>query len=160
VGTNVEASNGVSLEHGYTAELTLGAAPERVFSAIATPDGLASWWTPIVSGSLAPGTRFELGFPGSRSTIELRVERARRPAVVEWTCLGHSEHPEWKGTTLEFGLSERGLGETALSFRHAGLERQLPCFDASKSDWDRMLADLRETVESDGPPFADLDAAA
>ena len=146
-------------EHEYTAELTLAAPPARVFSAIATPDGLASWWTPIVSGSLAPGTRFELGFPGSRSTIELRVERARHPALVEWTCLGHSGHPEWKGTTLEFRLGERRTG-TALSFRHAGLERSLACFSASKRDWDRLLTDLRETVESDGPPFADLGAAA
>jgi uncharacterized protein YndB with AHSA1/START domain len=147
-------------EHAYTAELTLAAPPARVFSAIATPDGLASWWTPIVSGSLAPGTRFELGFPGSRSTIELRVERARPPALVEWTCVGHSGHPEWKGTTLEFRLDERGLGGTALSFRHAGLERRLACFGDSKREWDRLLTDLRETVESDGPPFADLDAAA
>ena len=113
-----------------------------------------------MSGSLAPGTRFELGFPGSPATIELRVERARPPALVEWTCLGHSGHPEWEGTTLEFRLIERGLGETALFLRHAGLEQRLACFGASKSDWDRVLTDLRETVESDGPPFADLDAAA
>ncbi len=113
-----------------------------------------------MSGSLAPGTRFELGFPGSPATIELRVERARPPALVEWTCLGHSGHPEWGGTTLEFRLIERGLGETALFFRHAGLEQRLACFGASKSDWDRVLTDLRETLESDGPPFADLDAAA
>jgi len=160
VGKTGEASNGVAPEHAYTAELTLAAPPARVFSALATPDGLATWWTPIVSGSLAPGTRFELGFPGSPATIELRVERARPPALVEWTCLGHSGHPEWGGTTLEFRLIERGLGETALFLRHAGLEQRLACFGASKSDWDRVLTDLRETVESDGPPFADLDAAA
>lgn len=160
MGSNGEAPNGVALEHGYTAELTLAATPARVFSAITTPDGLASWWTPIVSGSLAPGTRFELGFPGSESTVELRVERARRPALVEWTCLGHSGHPEWKGTTLEFRLAERGLGRTALSFRHAGLERRLACFGASTRDWDRVLTELRATVESDDPPFADLNEAA
>lgn len=160
MGTNGEAPTGGALEHGYIAELTLAASPARVFSALATPDGIATWWTPIVSGSLAPGTRFELGFPGSRSTIELRVERARPPALVEWTCLGHSGHPEWRGTTLEFRLSQRGPGRTALSFRHAGLERRLACFGASTSDWDRALTELRETVESDGPPFAGLDAAA
>ena len=160
MGRDGEASHGAALEHGYTAELTLAAPPARVFSAIATPDGLATWWTPIVSGSLAPGTRFELGFPGSRSTIELRVERARPPALVEWTCLSHSGHPEWNGTTLEFRISERGPGGTVLSFRHAGLERRLACFGASTSDWDRVLTELGETVESDGPPFADLDAAA
>jgi uncharacterized protein YndB with AHSA1/START domain len=160
VGSTGEAPIGVALEQEYTAELMLAAPPAQVFSAIATPDGLASWWTPIVSGSLAPGTRFELGLPGSGTTIELRVERARRPAVVEWTCLGHSGHPEWRGTTLEFRLSERRPGGTALSFRHAGLERRFECFDASQRDWDRVLTDLRETVESDGPPSADLDAAA
>jgi uncharacterized protein YndB with AHSA1/START domain len=156
-----EAPKGAALEHEYTAELMLAAPPARVFSAISTPEGLASWWTPIVSGSLAPGTRFELGLPASGSTIELRVERARRPGVVEWTCLGHSGHPEWQGTTLEFRLGESLTGGTALSFRHAGLEPRLRCFDASTSDWERLLTDLRETVEADAPPpLAGLDAAA
>ena len=78
MGTEPEAPVRVAPEHDYTAELTLAAPPARVFSAIATPDGLASWWTPIVSGSLAPGTRFELGFPTSDTTIEL-PRRARAP---------------------------------------------------------------------------------
>ncbi len=161
MGRNSEAPNGVAPEHEYTAELMLAAPPARVFSAIATSDGLTSWWTPIVSGSLAPGTRFELGFPASDTTIELRVERARAPALVEWTCLGHSDHPEWRGTILEFRLSERGAAATTLAFRHAGLDRELGCYAASERDWDRVLTSLRETVETDGaPPFADLSAAA
>jgi uncharacterized protein YndB with AHSA1/START domain len=148
-------------EHDYTAELTLAAPAERVFSAIATSDGLATWWTPIVAGSLAPGTRFELGFPRSDTTIELRVERARSPELVEWTCLAHSERPEWKGTILEFRLGTRGPHATGLSFRHAGLDRRLACYRASEREWNRVLTDLRATVEADGaPPFADLDAAA
>ena len=161
MGRSSEAPDDVAPGHDYTAELTLAAPAERVFSAIATSDGIAAWWTPIVSGSLAPGTRFELGFPRSDTTIELRVERARPPALVEWTCLSHSEHPEWKGTILEFRLSEHGPRSTALSFRHAGLDPRLRCYGASEQDWDRVLTDLRETVEAGGaPPFADLDAAA
>jgi uncharacterized protein YndB with AHSA1/START domain len=161
VRTEREAPTGAAPGHDYTAELTLAAPAARVFSAIATSDGLASWWTPIVSGSLAPGTRFELGFPGSATTIELRVERARPPVLVEWTCLRHSEHREWRGTILEFRLSERELGTTSLSFRHAGLERRLRCYGDTERDWERVLTELQETVETDGaPPFADLDAAA
>ncbi len=150
MGTNREASEGAASDDDYTAELTLAAPATRVFSAIATSDGLATWWTPIVSGSLAPGTRFELGLPGSNATIELRVERARPSALVEWTCLGHSGHPEWKGTTLEFRLRARGPDSTALSFRHAGLEPALGCYRVSERDWDRALTDLRETVETGG----------
>lgn len=161
MGTEPEASVRAAPEHDYTAELTLAAPPARVFSAIATSDGLASWWTPIVSGSLAPGTRFELGFPASDTKIELRVERARPPALVEWTCLGHSEHPEWRGTILEFRLSRRGPRATALSFRHAGLDRRLGCYEASERSWDHVLTELRDAVEADAaPPSADLNAAA
>jgi len=161
VGRHSEAPDGAAPGSDYTAELTLAAPAERVFSAIATSDGLATWWTPIVSGSLAPGTRFELGFPRSETTIELRVERARPAALVEWICLGHSDHPEWKGTILEFRLDERGPATTGLSFRHAGLDRRSRCFGASERDWDRVLTDLRDTVETGGaPPFTDLDAAA
>jgi len=145
----------------YTAELTVAAPCARVFSALTTPEGLATWWTPIVSGTLAPGTRFELGFPDSGATVELRVERARPYALVEWTCLSHTAQSEWKGTTLEFRLLERGPDATALSFRHAGLDPTLGCYRVSKVDWRRTLRGLRESVETGGaPPFADLNAAA
>lgn len=152
MGTERQAPAGTAHDQDYTAELMLAAPPARVFSAIATPEGVASWWTPIVSGSLAPGTRFELGFPGTRSTIELRVERARPPALVEWTCLAHSGRPEWNGTTLEFRLSPRATGSTGLSFRHAGLEQRLECYSASERDWGRVLASMREAVESLSEP--------
>ncbi len=138
----------------YTAALTVAAPSARVFSAIATPDGLTSWWTPIVAGSLAPGTRFELGFPDSDTTIALRVERARPAALVEWTCLGHSAQPEWQGTILEFRLTERAHGATDVAFRHAGLARELGCYGSSEREWDRVLGALRAAIETDdsAPP--------
>ncbi len=151
MGTEREAP-----EHDYTAELTVAAPPARVFAAIATPDGVTSWWTPIVAGSLAPGTRFELGFPESDTTIELRVERARPSALVEWTCLGHSAQPEWEGTILEFRLTERAHGATDVAFRHAGLARELGCQGSSEHEWDRALEALRAAIEADdaAPPLA------
>ncbi len=160
MGIEREAPNAAAPDNDFTAELTVAAPPARVFSAIATPDGIASWWTPIVSGSLAPGTRFELGFPGSGATMELHVERARPPAHVEWTCLGHSGRPEWKGTILEFRLTERGHGATDISFRHAGLAPELGCYPASEHEWGRALTDLQRLVETVAAPTADANAAA
>jgi uncharacterized protein YndB with AHSA1/START domain len=154
VGIEREAPGTTAPDHDFTAELTIAAPPARVFTAIATPDGVSSWWTPIVSGSLAPGTRFELGFPGSEATVELRVERARPPVLVEWVCLGHGGHPEWRGTILEFRLTERRDGATDVSFRHAGLARELRCYRASTREWNRLLVDLRTAVEAADAPAA------
>jgi hypothetical protein len=55
----------------YTRELEVKAAPERLFDAIATLDGLRGWWTRLVTGSGEAGWEHFLG-----SLVAL-VERGR-----------------------------------------------------------------------------------
>jgi uncharacterized protein YndB with AHSA1/START domain len=84
---SVKASNGTGAEAmtGERIEIELGAPPARVYEAIATADGVRSWWT---DGTFAE----EVGGIGRLSFghgwTELRIERLVPEREVEWSCVG------------------------------------------------------------------------
>jgi hypothetical protein len=84
----------------------------------------------------------------------MRVDRAEPPSTVVWTCLVHTGHPEWQGTSVVFELvgDEDGIG--LLRFRHIGLTPVLGCYGACERGWDHFLASLVGYAQSGkGSPF-------
>jgi uncharacterized protein YndB with AHSA1/START domain len=132
-------------------EIELAASPSRVYEAIATADGVRSWW---VEGDLAEevGGRSRLEF--GAGWTELRIDKLVPDREVEWTCVGqHIEHfdptDEWVGTTIRFGLTPLDGGErTRLAFAHEGLAG-LGCEEMCAKGWDHYIrASLRGLVET------------
>ena len=74
----------------YARQLTIGAARQRVFDAIATLDGARHWWTTVVTGSAAAGGELRFGFAGLDEQIVMRVDALRPPSAVGWSCVGHT----------------------------------------------------------------------
>jgi uncharacterized protein YndB with AHSA1/START domain len=75
----------------YARRLTIGAARQRVFDAIATLDGPRHWWTTVVTGSAAAGGELRFGFAGLDEQIVMRVDALRPPGgwvVVRGTHQG------------------------------------------------------------------------
>jgi len=138
----------------YARRFRFRAPRERVFDAIATLEGVQGWWTPRASGSIEPGSEFELEFEGVDAQV-MRVDGSVRPSLVEWKCLTHTGHPEWEGTTVRFALAEAGPHECELEFRHVGLVPELRCYDACERGWDFFLGvSLAGLVErGEGSPY-------
>jgi uncharacterized protein YndB with AHSA1/START domain len=138
----------------YARRFRFSAPRERVFDAIATVEGVQSWWTPHTSGSSERGGELELVFEGVDDQV-MRVERSVRPSLVEWTCLAHTGHPEWEETRVRFALAEWAPGECELDFRHVGLVPELRCYDACERGWDFFLGtSLAGLVErGEGSPY-------
>jgi uncharacterized protein YndB with AHSA1/START domain len=133
----------------YARQLTIGAARECVFDAIATLDGPCHWWTTIVTGSAAPGGELRFGFAGLDEQIVMRVDDVRPPFAVGWSCVAHTRDEEWTGTHVRFGLAERGPRVCDLDFRHVGISA-----DMVAEGWERFLASLAAYVEhGEGDPF-------
>jgi uncharacterized protein YndB with AHSA1/START domain len=88
---------------GERMEIDLAAPPARVYEAIATADGVKSWWT---DGTFAE----EVGGIGRLSFghgwTELRIERLVPEREVEWSCVGQG-WSHYIGVSLK-GLVERG----------------------------------------------------
>jgi uncharacterized protein YndB with AHSA1/START domain len=133
----------------YARQLTIRAARERVFGAIATLDGPRYWWTTIVTGSAAAGGELRFGFAGLDEQIVMRVDDLRPPAAVAWSCTAHTREEEWTGTQVRFELAERGPQACELDFRHAGISPGVVA-----QGWDHFLASLTAYAErGQGSPY-------
>jgi uncharacterized protein YndB with AHSA1/START domain len=133
----------------YARQLTIRASRERVFDAIATLDGPRHWWTTIVTGSATTGGELCFGFAGLDEQIVMRVDFARPPAAVGWSCTAHTRDGEWTGTKVRFELADREPQACQLDFQHTGISPQ-----AVAAGWDHFLASLATYAEhGQGRPF-------
>ena len=138
----------------YARETAFHVPPDRVFDALTTLDGLAGWWTPIVSGNPATGGEITFGFAGLDEEIVMCVDEASRPSTVIWRCLTNTGHPEWEGTTVVFELETDNGSAGLLRFRHAGLIPRLNCYEVCESGWEHFLSSLLDYAEhGEGSPF-------
>lgn len=143
--------------------LTLRCAPDRLFDAIATLEGLRGWWSTDVIGSPAIGDVLRFGFtlPSHNEWIVMRVDAVRRPSRVEWTCVaqyvapvGLEKHDEWITTRVTFDIGKAEGDGCNLRFQHHGLFQQLECYRLCVSGWDHFLRSLRMLVEEGkGNPY-------
>ena len=133
----------------YARQLTVRAARERVFEAIATVDGPRHWWTTIVTGSAALGGELRFGFVGLDEEIVMRVDALKAPSLVAWSCMAHSRDQEWTGSTVRFELADRGPRACDLDFRHIGMSPDLVA-----DGWEHFLASLAAHAQhGTGTPF-------
>lgn len=116
--------------------------PERVWTAITTPDGIAAWWAP---GDIAPvvGHRYHLEMPGW-GNVPCEVLEVEPPTRFVHTFA------DW---TITWRLVPEGKG-TRLFLEHAGFDLDNPqhrfAFDNMGPGWrDEVLPRLAATVEAD-----------
>src|SRR3954452_25213160 len=134
----------------YEGQVTVRAPRARVFDAVSTLDGLRGWWTPLVSGATGDGGELRFAFDGLDEEIVMRVDAARRPSAVHWTCLVHTSAPEWNGTKIRFEVDDTGDG-TRLTLRHSGLAPEVVA-----RGWDHFLASIGGYVEDgEGMPYGE-----
>ncbi|MBV8430556.1 MAG: SRPBCC domain-containing protein [Solirubrobacterales bacterium] len=133
----------------YTQQLTIHAATERAFDAIATLHGLRRWWTTIVTGSADRGATLRFGFAGLDEQIVMRVDEVRPPSAITWSCVAHTRDDEWTGSMVRFGLTDRGPQACELNFRHTGIGGELVA-----EGWKHFLASLAAYAEhGTGSPY-------
>jgi uncharacterized protein YndB with AHSA1/START domain len=130
----------------YAKQIHFSAPPEKVFDALTTLTGLASWWAPV-TGSGAEGGELCFSY-GAGQTLVVHVEEAHRPSTVVWHVESCNVVPDWVGTSPAFTVTPSGAGGSELTFRHEGLGPQLECYDQCRAGWDHFLPSLHDYVES------------
>jgi uncharacterized protein YndB with AHSA1/START domain len=117
---------------------------EDVYAAVATRDGLASWWTRHIEGDSRVGGQLAFWFGGEQPGAVMDVVELTTPNRVVWRC---ADGPaEWIGTTQTFDLSEHD-GETVLLFTHAGWREPVPFMHHCSMRWAYFLIGLRAELE-------------
>ena len=133
------------------------AFPGQVYQALATPEGVAGWWTRQSSGDGTVGGTLRFRFlsadgvemGGFRMQV-LELDPARR---VRWQVLDGPE--EWIGTTLTFDLKQED-GYTIVLFTHAGWKEAVEFMHHCSTKWAVFLLSLKALMETGhGAPSPD-----
>jgi uncharacterized protein YndB with AHSA1/START domain len=129
------------------------AAPEQVYAALTTAEGVRSWWTRDADLDERAGAfRF---FAPDRET-RVSVERLTPPAHVGWKVLG-SFLPHWADTAIDFDVRADTVG-AALLFAHRGFAQANEAYAAVNTGWAYYLVSLQQYLETGtGAPSPDLD---
>ena len=119
---------------------------DEAYQAVATREGLASWWTEDVRGESREGGKLEFHFGGPGAAAVMEVVELEPPTRVRWRCVEGPE--EWQDTTVTFELKP-GAEETILLFTHAGWREPVEFMHHCSSRWAYFLFGLR-AASADG----------
>ncbi len=126
----------------------IDAEPDEVRRRLASPEGLATWWSDQVTGSMeAVGDQFYVTFPDAPKPFEFDVV-STGPDVYDW----HVESsPEWwAGTTVHFEVTDSENGGTSLMFSHKDFEEGHPIVPIVTPAWAHIVSNLKAMSETGG----------
>lgn len=128
----------------------ISAAPERVYQALTTDEGLSRWWTGDTSGAGETGSVIRFGFGGVG--IDFEVAELQANSLVRWKHVG--EIPEaWMDTEVRFGLMP-GEDQTYVHFAHSDWKEKTDFMGHCSTKWAVFLLSLKDLLEKgEGHPF-------
>lgn len=124
-------------------KLTIKAAPGKVYDAISTQEGIASWWCKDTIAK--PEVGFMNVFTFGKIRNEFEVVDLKPAKRVEWK--GILSIDEWIGTNVSFDLEEKD-GNTILRFAHSDWKSISETYAACTYDWARFMTSLKSLCET------------
>jgi len=118
-------------------------APDRVFRAVSTPQGLDQWWTKQSEGAPSQGAEYKLSF-GPQYDWSAKVTRCVPNSEFELEMVRADD--DWIGTRVGLRLEERG-NTTWVRFHHTGWPGANEHYRISCNCWAMYLRILRRYLE-------------
>jgi uncharacterized protein YndB with AHSA1/START domain len=119
-------------------------APDKVYDALTTVDGLADWWTDDTKGTGDEiGGVLEFRFPVGG--FDMEVIDLRPAERVAWRVVDGPE--EWIGTTIEWDLHQAD-DCTVVLFAHRGWREPVEFMHHCSTKWGSFLMSLKSLVET------------
>ena len=116
---------------------------DSVYNALATIDGLSSWWTTTTRGESKVGGELQFSFGGGGFDMKvLELEPGKR---VLWQVVDGPE--EWIGTKISFDLSQNG-DWTVVLFKHQGWKAPVEFMHHCSTKWAVFLLSLKSLQET------------
>lgn len=119
------------------------AAPQDVFRAVSTPQGLEAWWTKRSSGRPEVGAEYGLWF-GPEYDWHAIVSQCVPQREFELEIVDADD--DWRGTRVGFVLEEKD-GVTHVRFHHLGWPESNDHYRTSCYCWSMYLRLLTRHVE-------------
>jgi len=125
------------------------ASPEDVYKALATVEGLSSWWTTTTQGRSDVGgvLQFRFGTGG----FDMKVVQLEPARHVQWQVIDGPG--EWIGTTISFEIDQRD-DWTIVLFKHADWKEPVEFMHHCSTKWAVFLLSLKSLLETgNGAPY-------
>ena len=108
-----------------------------LYAAIAEPEGLANWWTPMTEPRSAPheGSVLRFRFGDGKHGPDMRVDRLEPNKKVVWRCVAGP----WEGHRFTFEVTEHPRG-SVLRFYHRDWSDMSDFYMHCNAKWAYFLA--------------------
>ncbi|MEO3814936.1 SRPBCC domain-containing protein [Sphaerisporangium sp. B11E5] len=117
---------------------------DDVYRAVATPEGIAGWWTADTVGKSEVGGQLVLRF-GEVGGFDMEVLELDPSGSVRWRVTDGPE--EWIGTEVGWRFDQRAE-YTIVLFEHVGWREPVEFMHHCSTKWAMFLMSLKEFVES------------
>ena len=117
---------------------------DDVYRAVATPEGIAGWWTADTAGECEVGGRLTFRF-GDVGGFDMEVLELDPSGRVRWRVVDGPE--EWIGTEIGWRLDQRDE-YTIVLFKHEGWREPVEFMHHCSTKWATFLMSLKEQVET------------
>ncbi len=132
--------------------VTIDGDPSKIYEAISTGKGLASFWTKDSHAEPKVGSTARFGFGGPK--LELKVDELKPGKLVRWSSPGG--FPGWEGTTITWEIVPAKEAGQEVKFSHAGWPASVPPAELASVNytWGRVVGRLKKHVETgESVPF-------
>ena len=127
----------------------IDADANKIYEAISTGKGLASFWTKDSQADAKEGSIAKFGFGGP--SLEMKVDELKPGKLVRWSA--HKGFDDWNGTTVTWEIKPAKEGGHEVWFTHEGWSRDLPAADLASVNytWGRVVGRLKKYAETGTP---------
>jgi len=124
------------------------ASQDEVYRALATPEGVAAWWTTSTTGDEQEGGTLVTRFFADEREIggfDLKILELNPGKRVVWQVMAGPQ--EWIGTKIRFELKQEDDYAVVL-FRHEGWKEPVEFMYHCSTKWGTFLMSLKSLVET------------
>ena len=137
-------------------ELTIAAAPQRVWSALTKPDEIVRWWSDEARVQPEVGSLAEFRFRPPAGALQFEVAELDEGSKRHW--IARQGPPQWAGTSVTWQLTPVPNG-TRVVFTHEGFAQVDEAYERTRGNWDYFLTSLSSYLETGKgtpgvPPYA------
>lgn len=121
----------------------------KVYQALATPEGVAGWWTTETTGDRQAGGMIKFRFTDESGrelgVFDMKIVELRPDTRVVWEVV--KGPPEWVGTNVRFELKQEDDFAVVL-FKHEGWREPAEFMYHCSTKWGVFLQSLKSLVET------------
>ena len=124
------------------------ASLEDVYKTLATPEGVAGWWTNDAQGESKVGGTLTFRFSAGGVEIgsfKMKILELRSTELVLWEVIDGSA--EWIDTTIRFELKQED-GYAIVLFKHQGWKEPVEFMHHCSTKWAIFMMSLKSLVET------------